>query len=112
MSKSAENHRRQNIGRHNAPCPVHPGKIRYRDDQQAKRALSTMKTRARIELEKYGSTEFRQNRVYECTACRGWHTTSQPLSGDNYVAVKTEAQSLQQMFEIAFADEIKAAQKS
>ena len=112
MSKSADQNRRQNIGRHNAPCPVNPSKIRYRDDQQAKRALSSMKTRARIEIEKYGRTEFRQNRVYECNACRGWHTTSQPVSGDDYVAVKTEAQTIQQMFDIAFADEIKEAQKS
>ena len=113
MSKSADHNRRnQNTGRHNAPCPATPTKRRYRDGDEAKRALNNMKRLAQSELSEKGSTMFNQVRAYECNACKGWHTTSQLTSSIKNVAVKTEAQSMQQMLDMFLADEITEAQKS
>jgi hypothetical protein len=112
MSESAAHNRRHNrTGLHNAPCSAHPKKTRYRDDQQAKRALNTMKRLAQSELQEFGKTKFNQVRSYPCNACKGWHTTSELPSGKKHYATITEAQTFQQMCEIAFADEIREAQK-
>jgi len=47
------------------------GKIRYRDKLAAKIALSKMMSHRNDRAER---------RVYWCSFCRGWHTTSQKYS--------------------------------
>ena len=50
-------------------CPTR--KVRYRDRQEAKRALSQIKS------SKYEARHVTPTRYYECDMCHGWHLTSQ-----------------------------------
>lgn len=56
-----------------ATC-LRTGKRRFRDHEEAVRGLhSTVAARVR------GDERRRECRVYECSACHGWHLTSQPV---------------------------------
>jgi hypothetical protein len=52
---------------HAARCRGRRGKVRYRNHEDATRALST--------LRRTGSSNIPQ-RAYRCPACQGWHLTS------------------------------------
>jgi hypothetical protein len=55
-----------------AACPC--GKVRYRDELGARVALSTAR-----ESGARGNERRREQRVYRCNICRGWHLTAQDL---------------------------------
>ena len=58
------------------------GKIRYRDQREAVRALHQAKTRRKRELHDQGISRRNESRVYECSDCRGLHLTSVPFNAD------------------------------
>ena len=72
--------RSRRFARHGLPvCPM-SGKVRFRDQAQAGFALEGMRA-LRLEAEaRELETRRREKRVYQCGACRGWHTTSQELA--------------------------------
>ena len=57
-------------------CPV-TGKIRLRDDKEAKRALRSTQAKGRIEREVQGTSKRSEKRYYFCTSCAAAHLTSQ-----------------------------------
>ena len=61
---------------HRDHCPM-SGKIRYRDAREATDALHVLANRAALADELGGRHTIRVKRKYQCTACRGWHLTSQ-----------------------------------
>lgn len=60
---------------HLTKCPK--GKVRYRDKREALEVLHVLKVTADRQVRAYGMTQRHECRVYECDACRGYHTTSQ-----------------------------------
>lgn len=79
MSKNAKKFQKRQAGKHNQRCSVTPDKVRYRDLEQAKNALFHFKRNAKEQKAATGSTTYNQKRPYECSACKGYHTTSQEL---------------------------------
>lgn len=70
-----------------AKCP-RSNKVRYRDVQEAKRALRRAQGAGRVELELYGQTKRAERRFYFCSACKGYHITSRDeISATNWVKV-------------------------
>lgn len=61
---------------HREHCPM-SGKVRYRDAREATDALHTLTNRATLADQLGGQHTIRVRRKYQCTACRGWHLTSQ-----------------------------------
>jgi hypothetical protein len=57
-------------------CP-YTGKIRYKDDQEAKAALRRTQSAAQIEREMSGYSKREEKRWFDCTKCSGKHLTSQ-----------------------------------
>jgi len=57
-------------------CP-YTGKIRYKDDQEAKAALRRTQSAAQIEREISGYSKREEKRWFDCTKCSGKHLTSQ-----------------------------------
>lgn len=53
------------------------GKIRYRDVEEAKRALQQSMIQAARETEEFGETKRLEARVYRCYLCSRWHLSSQ-----------------------------------
>jgi hypothetical protein len=51
------------------------GKVRFRDEVEARRALS----RARWRREKIGDQKRQETRPYPCQFCKGWHLTSKEM---------------------------------
>lgn len=73
--------RRRRPRQHWDHCPT-SGKIRYRDAREATEALHRLTNRAAVADELGGQHSIRVKRKYRCTACRGWHLTSQePRTG-------------------------------
>ncbi len=56
------------------------GKIRYRDHEEAIKALHRTQSLALIALEVTGSTSRAEKRTYYCGMCNGFHLTSRPLA--------------------------------
>jgi hypothetical protein len=50
------------------------GKVRYRDEQAARVVLVVARFRRAV-----GRNNRREDRVYRCQFCRGWHLTSTPM---------------------------------
>lgn len=57
--------------RHPLPEPQPCGKVGYRSERHAQRALQEMRLRA-----EWGELERREQRIYECRYCLMWHATS------------------------------------
>lgn len=53
------------------PCPT--GKVRYRDEHQAKAELVGL-----VIARNLGHANRQERRIYPCDRCHGWHTTSKP----------------------------------
>jgi len=71
--------RRNKLSRHEFPACAVSGKARYRDQGQARDALTGMRW-ARLTAEALGiESRRRETRTYPCGLCGGWHVTSQPL---------------------------------
>jgi hypothetical protein len=69
---------KQVIRRHRRRADICPatGKIRWRDHEEAIRALHTTQN-AKATATFYGAESRRnENRAYACVACSGWHLTS------------------------------------
>ncbi|NCA08270.1 MAG: hypothetical protein EBS85_06055 [Micrococcales bacterium] len=79
MSKNARKFQKHQLSKHNQRCSATPDKRRYRDNQEAKRDLRNFRARAFQELKTMGYTTYNQKRTYECSACKGFHLTSQEL---------------------------------
>ena len=58
------------------------GKIRYRDHDEAIKALHRTQSMAVIALEMTGNTSRAEKRTYYCGQCNGFHLTSKPLRAD------------------------------
>lgn len=67
---------RRRISTHPEHCPM-SGKARYRDAREATDALRLLVNKAALADERGGKHSIRVKRKYPCTACRGWHLTSQ-----------------------------------
>ncbi len=61
---------------HPKSCPM-SGKIRYRVAREATEALLALTIRADRAEQLGGENAIRVKRKYQCSACRGWHLTSQ-----------------------------------
>jgi hypothetical protein len=77
MSKNARKFQRPQASKHNSRCSATPKKVRYRDHEEASDAMFRFKRNRKSELAEFGSTTFKQKRIYECSGCKGFHTTSQ-----------------------------------
>jgi hypothetical protein len=87
---------------HREHCPM-SGKIRYRDAREATDALHTLTNQAALADELGGAHTIRVRRKYKCTACRGWHLTSQEAWTSN--------SDTQPEYAAAIAAEVPAARK-
>jgi spore maturation protein CgeB len=88
MSKNARKYQKPQTSKHNARCAQTPKKVRYRDHEEATDSLFSYKRKAKHELADFGSTTFKQNRVYECSGCKGFHITSQKRGQERYEVVR------------------------
>ena len=88
MSKNARKFQKPQASKHNARCSATPKKVRYRDHEEATDALFRFKSNARHQMSDFGSTSFRQKRVYECSGCKGFHTTSQERGNVRFEVVR------------------------
>ena len=61
---------------HRDHCPM-SGKVRYRDAREATDALHALTNRAALADQLGGVHTIRVKRKYQCSACGGWHLTSQ-----------------------------------
>lgn len=72
QARSGIQHRRAHLQK----CPA-SGKVRFRDQREAVRALQSCNN-ARLRAAEFGAESRRREcRTYYCDDCRGWHTTSQ-----------------------------------
>lgn len=90
MSKSAKKFQKPQSTKHNQRCYATPTKRRYRDNQEAKHDLRKFRARAAEELKSQGFTTYNQKRTYECSACKGYHLTSQELGKVEFEVVSTK----------------------
>ncbi len=61
---------------HLQKCPA-SGKVRFRDQREAVRALQSCDNARQRAAELRAESRRRECRTYYCDDCRGWHTTSQ-----------------------------------
>jgi hypothetical protein len=88
MSKNAKKFQKHQLSKHTQRCAATPDKRRYRDNQEAKRDLRNFRARAAQELKTQGYTTYNQKRTYECSACKGFHLTSQELGRVEFEVVR------------------------
>lgn len=88
MSKNAKKYQKALVGKQKSRCSATPKKVRYRDHEEATDALFRFKSKAMHEMSDFGSTSFRQKRVYECSGCIGFHTTSQERGNVRHEVVR------------------------
>jgi hypothetical protein len=88
MSKNARKFQKPQASKHNARCSATPKKVRYRDHEEASDALFRFKRNGKGEMADYGSTTFKQKRIYECSGCKGFHTTSQERGNVRYEVIR------------------------
>ena len=88
MSKNARKFQKPQASKHNARCTATPKKVRYRDHEEASDALFRFKRNSKAEMADYGSTTFKQKRIYECSGCKGFHTTSQARGQERYEVIR------------------------
>jgi hypothetical protein len=62
---------KKNLGK----CPT-TGKVRFRDDVEAKSALQRAKSQRKQSAETGSQTRRHEARTYRCKDCGGWHLTS------------------------------------
>lgn len=91
MSKNAKKYQKPLASKHNARCSATPKKVRYRDHEEASDALFRFKRQGKAELADYGSTTFKQKRIYQCSGCKGFHITSQNRGQERYEVVRAPA---------------------
>lgn len=72
QARSGMQHRRAHLQK----CPA-SGKVRFRDQREAVRALQSCDNARQRAAELGAESRRRECRTYCCDDCRGWHTTSQ-----------------------------------
>jgi len=50
-------------------------KVRYRDHQEAVKALNSVRNKAKRQMDEHGSTDHEEKRIYQCEHCKGFHLT-------------------------------------
>jgi hypothetical protein len=88
MSKNARKYQKPQASKHNTRCSATPNKVRYRDHEEATDSLFRLKSKAKHEMSDYGTTTYKQKRVYECSGCKGFHITSQERGNVRYEVVR------------------------
>lgn len=56
------------------------GKVRFRDHRDAVNALHQIANARSVARDLQLTSNRRECRTYRCTACKGWHLTSRPMS--------------------------------
>jgi len=79
MSYKAAKYQKQQGGKHNQRCRISPDKKRYRDTKEAQAALTRLRSRAKLELQEFGSTKLLMDRYYACNGCNGYHLTKEEV---------------------------------
>lgn len=72
QNRPTKQHRRANLQN----CPA-SGKVRFRDQREAVRALYVCSNERQRAAERGVESRRRECRTYYCDDCRGWHTTRQ-----------------------------------
>ena len=88
MSKSAKKFQKPQSTKNSQRCAATPEKRRYRDNQEAKHDLRNFRARAAQDMKTKGFTTYNQKRTYECSACKGYHLTSQELGRVKFEVVR------------------------
>lgn len=97
MSKNARKYQKPQTSKHNARCSATPKKVRYRDHEEASDALFRFKRNGKSEMAEFGTTTFKQKRIYECSGCKGFHITSQERGKVRYEVLRTQVLTIQDL---------------